>query len=65
MKHSNLALRLDEFAEEILLREESRPATQTQTVAANGTERRAPRRLTFTTRLIQTRDSGLRQFRVF
>jgi hypothetical protein len=67
MNTSNLALRLDEFEAENPPRAASRPslATQMAIVESQPVERRAPRRLSLTTRRIQLRDPGLRQFRVF
>ena len=68
MKHSNLALRFEEFEEVNQLRTEARQtaqAAQTAIVAAPDISRDKPRRLSLTTRRIQIRDPGLRQFRVF
>jgi hypothetical protein len=67
MNTSNLALRLDEFEAENPPPAGSRPNPQTQMsiVATHSVERRAPRRLTLTTRRMRMRETGLRQFRVF
>lgn len=64
MKHSNLALRLDEFEELNQLREESRQGLAAA-IASPDPVRARPRRLTLTTRRILIRDPALRQFRVF
>jgi hypothetical protein len=66
MNTSSLALRLEEFEAENQPPAQLRPLPQTQMIAAApAQQRRAPRRMTFTSRRIQPRDSGLRQFRVF
>jgi hypothetical protein len=65
MKTSNLALRIEEFEAQNDPRAESRPAPQMSIVTTESERRRAPRRLSLTSRRIQLRDPGLRQFRVF
>jgi hypothetical protein len=65
MKTSNLALRIEEFEAQNDPRAESRPAPQMSIVTPACEQRRAPRRLSLTSRRIQLRDPGLRQFRVF
>jgi hypothetical protein len=66
MNTSNLAVRLEEFeAIENAARVTAREFPQMCAIAANDAVRRAPRRLTLTTRRLQIRDSGLRQFRVY
>jgi hypothetical protein len=70
MNTSSLAIRLEEFEAENQPPAQLRPIPQTQMIApalapAPAQQRRAPRRMTFTSRRIQLRDPGLRQFRVF
>ena len=66
MKNSNLAQRLEEFATDVSALDEpnQKPA---QRVAVANVEKpvRAPRRLSFDTRRIQIRDTGLARFRIF
>jgi hypothetical protein len=66
MNTSSLALRLEEFEAENQPSAQLRPIPRTQMIStAPAQQRRAPRRTTFTSRRIQLRDPGLRQFRVF
>jgi hypothetical protein len=64
MNGSSLALRIEEFESANARREELREVPRMSIVESHRFERRA-RRLTLTTRRIQLRDPGLRQFRVF
>jgi len=63
MKSSNLAQRLEEFEATVEALNERSP--RIAMVAEQEKPPRAPRRLSFDTRRIQIRDTGLPQFRVF
>jgi len=66
MNTSNLAQRLDEFADTVERIDTPEPQMlRMVAVATSGTPRRAPRRLTLGTHRIQIRDAGLRYFRVY
>jgi hypothetical protein len=66
MKTSNLAECLEEFAATAVAADapKAKPPRMVA-VDASETPRRAPRRLSFDSRRIQIRDTGLRHFRVF
>jgi hypothetical protein len=66
MKTSNLAECLEEFAATVVAVDTPKEkAPRMVAVEDCGTPRRAPRRLSFDSRRIQIRDTGLRHFRVF
>ena len=67
MRNSNLAQRLEEFAATVGVIDQPEPAQHTPEILVDpaDTERKLPRRLSLTARRIQTRDQGLRPFRVF
>lgn len=66
MKPSNLAERLEDFAASIVAADAPKEKSPRMVaVEDRGTPRRAPRRLSFDSRRIQIRDTGLRHFRVF
>lgn len=67
MRNSNLAQRLEEFAAAVSVIDQPEPEQHAPEILADtaNTERKLPRRLSLTARRIQTRDQGLRPFRVF
>ena len=66
MKPSNLAERLEDFAASIVAVDAPKEKSPRMVAIDNcGAPRRAPRRLSFDSRRIQIRDTGLRHFRVF
>ena len=66
MKVSNLAECLGEFADAIVaVGAENEKPPRMVAVENGGTRRREPRRLSFDSRRIQIRDTGLRHFRIF
>lgn len=67
MRNSNLAERLEEFAAAMGVIDQPEPEQQAPKIIDDtaNTERRLPRRLSLTARRIQTRDQGLRPFRVY
>jgi hypothetical protein len=65
MNTSNLALRLEEFERECPSPADLRQTPHLKIVAAPGADRARPRRLSLTARRIQSRDPGLRPFRVY
>jgi len=67
MRNSNLAQRLEEFAATVSVIDQPEPQQHTPEILDDtaDTERKLPRRLSLTARRIQTRDQGLRPFRVF
>ena len=66
MKPSNLAERLEDFAASIVAMDAPKEKSPRMVaIESCGTPRRAPRRLSFDSRRIQIRDTGLRHFRVF
>jgi hypothetical protein len=66
MKYSNLAECLEEFAAVVAVIDQPEPEQDTPRIitAVGSLEKPAPRRLSLTARRIQSRDQGLRPFRV-
>lgn len=66
MRNSNLAERLEEFAAMVSVVDQPEPETSPPRILAGavGAEKKPRRRLSLTARRIQSRDQGLRPFRV-
>jgi hypothetical protein len=64
MKYSNLAERLEEFANTVSALDSAESKSPPALAVVPDVARPAPRRSTFGTRRIQIRDQGLRPFRV-